>query len=278
VTAVNMPPAIAAIPTQYNGVSFRSRAEARWAMFFDLIGVAWMYEAEGYDLDGLKYLPDFWLPEQDCFWEVKPNRSYDRAKPRALADVTRKKVYVGWDLNVYITKQFEDGSADLFSPDEGESDPDGPDDQHHNLCKCCCGLWTVQYGFYAGRHCDSCDYAKEDAGAEISARAARQAIEFRFSKGPGTWHKAPQSLLECEQIKRIEIELSSIPSFTTEVLPSIRAFVSEYRRHSDAELAETDRQLMDAGFPSHQLVALCLVSEERGLVLPGVQAALAPHR
>ena len=51
-----------AIETEYRGYRFRSRLEARWAVFFDACGVKWEYEPEGYDLgDGLYYLPDFLL-------------------------------------------------------------------------------------------------------------------------------------------------------------------------------------------------------------------------
>jgi hypothetical protein len=51
-----------AIQTEYKGYLFRSRLEARWAVFFDSLGVSWEYETEGYDLgDGLYYLPDFLL-------------------------------------------------------------------------------------------------------------------------------------------------------------------------------------------------------------------------
>ena len=54
---------IKAIQTQYKGYSFRSRLEARWAVFFDALGAEWEYEAQGYDLGELGYyLPDFWLP------------------------------------------------------------------------------------------------------------------------------------------------------------------------------------------------------------------------
>ncbi len=60
-----------AIETIYNGYRFRSRLEARWAVFFDTLGVKWEYEGEGYDLNGTWYLPDFWLPEQECFIEIK---------------------------------------------------------------------------------------------------------------------------------------------------------------------------------------------------------------
>ena len=51
-----------AIQTEYKGYLFRSRLEARWAVFFDACGVRWEYEPEGYDLgDGIYYLPDFLL-------------------------------------------------------------------------------------------------------------------------------------------------------------------------------------------------------------------------
>ena len=51
-----------AIETYYNGRYFRSRLEARWAVFFDACGVRYEYEPEGYDLgNGLWYLPDFLL-------------------------------------------------------------------------------------------------------------------------------------------------------------------------------------------------------------------------
>lgn len=50
------------IQTEYNGYRFRSRLEARWAVAFDAMGIAYEYEPEGYELnDGAKYLPDFKL-------------------------------------------------------------------------------------------------------------------------------------------------------------------------------------------------------------------------
>lgn len=48
------------IETVYNGYRFRSRLEARWAVFFDALGVEYEYEPEGFTLpSGEKYLPDF---------------------------------------------------------------------------------------------------------------------------------------------------------------------------------------------------------------------------
>jgi hypothetical protein len=60
-----------AIETVYNGYRFRSRLEARWAVFFDTLGIRYEYEKEGYDLDGVWYLPDFWLPELKRWIEIK---------------------------------------------------------------------------------------------------------------------------------------------------------------------------------------------------------------
>lgn len=49
-----------AIETYYKGYLFRSRLEARWAVFFDTLGLQWEYEPEGFDFgNGLRYLPDF---------------------------------------------------------------------------------------------------------------------------------------------------------------------------------------------------------------------------
>lgn len=64
---------IKAIETMYNGYRFRSRLEARWAVFFDAMGIKYEYESEGYDLGALGwYLPDFWLPDAKWHVEVKP--------------------------------------------------------------------------------------------------------------------------------------------------------------------------------------------------------------
>ena len=61
-----------AIETRYNGHRFRSRTEARWAVFLDALNVKYEYESEGYELrDGQRYLPDFYLPNEACFVEIK---------------------------------------------------------------------------------------------------------------------------------------------------------------------------------------------------------------
>ena len=61
-----------AIQTRYKGYRFRSRLEARWAVFFDSLGMKWEYEKQGYALPDVgNYLPDFWLPDLGQWIEIK---------------------------------------------------------------------------------------------------------------------------------------------------------------------------------------------------------------
>lgn len=75
-----------ALETFYNGYRFRSRLEARWAVFFDAAGLRYRYEPEGYRLsDGTAYLPDFFLPELNIFAEIKAGRNLDDGKAERFA-------------------------------------------------------------------------------------------------------------------------------------------------------------------------------------------------
>jgi ribosomal protein S27AE len=76
------------IDTPYKGHLFRSRLEARWAVFFDALELEWEYESEGYDLDGIWYLPDFKVmtPQGSVMWiEVKPAQVTEDRKFAAFA-------------------------------------------------------------------------------------------------------------------------------------------------------------------------------------------------
>lgn len=60
------------IPTHYNGCYYRSRLEARWAIYFDCLDIIHEYEPEGFKIDSTTwYLPDFYFPAWDCYGEVK---------------------------------------------------------------------------------------------------------------------------------------------------------------------------------------------------------------
>jgi nucleoside 2-deoxyribosyltransferase len=82
------------IETLYKGYRFRSRLEARWAVFFDALGIKWEYEKEGYDLGEVGwYLPDFWLPEQQKWVEIKP------LLPGGVERLKAKKLYLAGKAN-----------------------------------------------------------------------------------------------------------------------------------------------------------------------------------
>ena len=78
------------IETIYNGYRFRSRLEARWAVFFDVLGIEYEYEPEGINEDGINYLPDFYLPEFFSYFEVKR-----KGLPENARDIAIDKIQYG---------------------------------------------------------------------------------------------------------------------------------------------------------------------------------------
>lgn len=75
-----------ALETSYEGCRFRSRLEARWAVFFDIWGVKWHYEPQGVKLpSGRCYLPDF-LIDGIGYVEIKPAHEEDDGKFQELGD------------------------------------------------------------------------------------------------------------------------------------------------------------------------------------------------
>ena len=75
---------VRAIETSYMGCRFRSRLEARWAVFFDTLGWDWEYERQGYKIgcyenDEIAWLPDFEITTpigQHFYVEVKGDRNF----------------------------------------------------------------------------------------------------------------------------------------------------------------------------------------------------------
>lgn len=90
---------IKAIQTVYGGHKFRSRLEARWAVFFDQLGVSYEYEPEGFELpEAGRYLPDFYLPTQRYWIEVKGTYPTDteRRKVALLSEFTQHMAVIFW--------------------------------------------------------------------------------------------------------------------------------------------------------------------------------------
>ena len=102
-TAEPTPPAITksrrqpikAIPTEYKGIRFRSRLEARWARMFDLMN--WQWDYEPLDMEG--YIPDFVVRFEyaPMLAEIKPAMTIQE-----LAPLTDKIDRSGWTREVML--------------------------------------------------------------------------------------------------------------------------------------------------------------------------------
>lgn len=82
------------IDTEYKGYYFRSRLEARWAVFFEKMGWEWKYEHEGFKLPSGNYLPDFYFPSLNLYAEVKPQQLNQREFKLCceLSDIVSKEM------------------------------------------------------------------------------------------------------------------------------------------------------------------------------------------
>ena len=94
-----------AIETVYNGYRCRSRAEARFMVMMDSLGIKYTYEPEGFEFkDGTRYLPDFYLDEQGAYLEIKGvMNEKDEHKIKQLCIESMADVFVGTpDLLFYV--------------------------------------------------------------------------------------------------------------------------------------------------------------------------------
>lgn len=100
---------IKVIPTKYDGCQFRSRLEARWAIFFNAANIKYEYEKEGYDLNGEWYLPDFYLPDLKLWFEVKGIFPTEKEinKAKMLANMTQDSCAIAYGQIPNPTKWLE---------------------------------------------------------------------------------------------------------------------------------------------------------------------------
>lgn len=94
---------IKAIETEYAGHRFRSRLEARWAVFFDAAGIKWQYEPQGFEdtETGFRYLPDFYLPKLNggVYFEVKGEKPDEEYVHSATGVTPRPLVFAVGDIS-----------------------------------------------------------------------------------------------------------------------------------------------------------------------------------
>lgn len=181
---------IRAIDTRFAGRLFRSRLEARWAVFFDSFGLRYEYEPEGFTLrGGIKYLPDFYLPQIRMWAEVKP----EQMGPREIDKCGR------------LSRTTRRGCLLLEGPPEDRAylatEPD-----HVAECDYC---WTRQYlhesRLYASPGCDcawsrgpGCEHCRIDSAVAVAVAAANEA-RFEHGAMPSTLADLQRRVSELER-------------------------------------------------------------------------------
>lgn len=186
---------VKAIETIYKGYRFRSRLEAKWAVFFDDIGIEWIYEPEGFVFsDGTKYLPDFYLPESKEFFEVKGIMTEeDDHKVQKLIEELQIGITVGFSDFTFIaccnpwpkstiSQESKDNSCLVRCEKCGKHYFSGTSESY--ACKVC-GAWDGDHYFspilYGDGSVTGYDFGRKAAYALLQAKQAR----FEHGETPG---------------------------------------------------------------------------------------------
>lgn len=192
------------LETRYGGCRFRSRLEARWAVFFTRLGLEWEYEPQGFVVGRefgrpRNYLPDFYLPTLGLYLEVKPAAA-DQVDPDGVGrfEDFAGEVATQWD---------HDRAAMLCGPipDPDTVDRDGPPrasrwyeagayitgDWHYAWCACPSGEhFDIQFEARGGRILCGCPRIADDRyrtgnnSRILNAYAAARSARFEHGEGP----------------------------------------------------------------------------------------------
>jgi hypothetical protein len=307
------------IETLYRGYRFRSRLEARWAVFFDGAGIAWQYEPEGFDLSNVKvtrkyepdlppglaeqlaeldlppvrvwnepedmqayaplwYLPDFYLPEQDYWVEVKPTFPTEReiVLMKRLVMATGKDGYIFYDATT-PSEQIDDreerlpwftgivrvgyekmplswyyqspGRAMFLDPNFAENDPYvdvhvSESGHHWGQCPRCGALEITLRGDARFMKCGCLDYPDRYTWIDASLEQTWDLV--RSNRGPLYTYDLPQLTAAYMAARQARFEHNespdSIGSPLRAALTQERLRVADLERklHRIRELLDTD--------------------------------------
>jgi hypothetical protein len=165
-----------AIDTLYKGNYFRSRLEARWAYFFDSVGMGYEYEVEGFkNSNGECYLPDFFLPKcymrslrPGVYVEIKPESYPDDDIPAASWFTRPLFLFKGTPDKLIWGEYCDNG----FQLGRGW-------DNYMGLWKCSvCGGFKIDYNEGGYDNCPHCKRGQNNY--EFLRSAAKQALLKRF--------------------------------------------------------------------------------------------------
>ncbi len=170
---------IKAIQTVYKGYKFRSRLEARWAVFFDALGIEWDYEVEGFVLpNGTYYLPDFLLSvfNGGMYVEVKPGKLTEEEREKCYQLCLGKKMAV-WlavgrpDYRCYEVLYWNNGVV------QGDGIPNADQAEHENRM-----FGMSAYGEIGG--VINAEYRKLLGDTFINAVKRAKQARFEFGETP----------------------------------------------------------------------------------------------
>lgn len=179
------------IPTPHGGVLFRSRLEARWAIFFDTLGLKWEYETQGFVSEGQRYLPDFAVfAALGTLWaEIKPKWDNDpggverwRRFARSRPQPSRAVLLVGVpaaEMRILVIGG-DDDAGDLRNASwEDDTQQWRPCPGGHHFDLAYPGMFRARFAE------DGCEDRFGGLGEEKIADAITAARSARFP-GPGT--------------------------------------------------------------------------------------------
>lgn len=191
---------IAPIQTTYKGYRFRSRLEARWAVFFSALELTWEYEPEGFVLpSGRHYLPDFrvYMDGTINWFEIKPGKQpevatfteFMKAVPEevrgaVLNDIPDPTFVQATDGDYYPTNYKDYSMTDcpyvLWGSGGSDDDSAGGWDNLYKFCICeRCGAVGFQFGGRSHRIKCSC---KPVPGSDRGENPAHPRIIAAFAK------------------------------------------------------------------------------------------------
>lgn len=179
------------LETEWRDILFRSRTEARHAVLMDTLGVEYRYEYQTMKLGKVRYLPDYYLPQQEAWLEIKgayPTPAEIR-KAKLLAYYTRERVFVAYGdidkprdfeptrcLAVWRSRFFDRGSVDNTVIV----------DSNYAWCQCsACGAFGIAYFPYrSGLMCHpDAEGLYETPAIQRAIRAARRERFEQWRKG-----------------------------------------------------------------------------------------------
>lgn len=166
------------IKTVYNGYLFKSKLEAKWAAFFDSMGIAFEYEPDAFAVNGGWYTPDFYVPElyigntdvRGAYVEIKPiSWEFDMDYYKKMSAALRNKnlvLFAGEPYDFAIPYWESQGHAYRVCPEWAK---------HQALAYCeDCNDLGLQYLEESRKCCPYCDSMRNGQTVFSAAVAARQ--------------------------------------------------------------------------------------------------------